>query len=378
MITPEKLKSEAPALILKYANSSNTKGFMQIANTLIPFFILFYLALASFTVSYWYAVGFIFLIALFILRIFMMMHDCGHNALFRTKLLNQIFGFFTGVFCGMPQFVWAQHHNFHHSTNGNWSKYRGPLSTLSINEYSQLSPAGKKTYQRTRNILFSPVGAFMYFIFNPRFNWALGTVKFISYLVMTKVKNIRTPIKTIAGDYSSRYWKNATEYWHMCGNNIVLLGLWAVLIWTFGPAAFFTVYIASLCLAGAAGIIIFTIQHNFEASYASDDEHWSYYQAALEGTSFLKFSKIANWFTADIAYHHIHHLSARIPNYNLAKCHQEYASWFTAVKQIRLSDIPNAFKYILWDTVNYKIISINQFNQMNMSNDQGDSPLKVA
>lgn len=364
MITPEKLKQESRTIIEKYAISSNAKGWFQTLNTLVPFFALYYLALNSAEAPWWYTAILILFIALFIVRIFMMMHDCGHNALFRTPVLNKIVGFVMGVFCGMPQYVWAQHHNYHHSTNGNWSKYRGPLSTLSTEEYAGLSTGKQKIYRYSRNILMSPLGAFMYFIFNPRVNCMLGTIHFIFHLVFTKIKNIHMPFATIAGNYESRHWKNMTEYWHMLGNNIVLLSLWAIMSWIFGAGLFFIVYVASLSLAGAIGIIIFTIQHNFESSYASDDAHWNYYQAALEGSSYLDFPKIANWFSADIAYHHVHHLSARIPNYNLAACHREYASYFTKVKRIRLWDIPNAFKYILWDTANLKIISIKQFNQM--------------
>jgi len=303
----------------------------------------------------------------------MMMHDCGHNSLFRTPALNKIFGFFMGVFCGMPQYVWAQHHNYHHSTNGNWSKYRGPLSALSIDEYSRLSTGKQKIYRYSRNILLSPVGAFMYFIFNPRVNWAIGSIGFIFHLVNTKVKNIHMPVTTIARNYDCRYWNNATEYWHMFGNNIVLLSLWVIMSWSFGVVTFFVIYVVSLSLAGAIGIIIFTIQHNFESSYASDDANWNYYKAALDGTSYLKLPKIVNWFTADIAYHHIHHLSARIPNYNLAQCHKEYSSRFTSVKRIRLWDIPDAFKYILWDNLNLKIISVKQFNSMACNNNHGCS-----
>jgi omega-6 fatty acid desaturase (delta-12 desaturase) len=112
------------------------------------------------------------------------------------------------------------------------------------------------------------------------------------------------------------------------------------------------------------GIIIFTIQHNFESSYASDDAHWDYYRAALEGTSYLKLPAILNWFTADIAYHHIHHLSVRIPNYRLAACQREHAHLFEGVKRIGLRDVAHSFKFILWDTDQRKIISVAQFRRM--------------
>ena len=147
-------------------------------------------------------------------------------------------------------------------------------------------------------------------------------------------------------------------------NNIMLLSIWISASWYFGTATFFTVYIVSLSIGGAIGIIIFALQHNFEGSYATDTKHWDYYQAALTGTSFFTFPKVINWFGADIAYHHIHHLSAGIPNYNLEKCHKEYAHLFEDVTRIRLRDVAKEFKFILWDEEHQKIISIGQYNQM--------------
>ena len=140
MTTPGQLKEIAPEIIKKYSQKSNTKALLQNINTLIPYFALFYLAMISLeSQSYWLAAGCTLLLSLFIVRIFMLMHDCGHKSMFSNQKLNAIGGFFTGVFVGMPQYVWTQHHNYHHSTNGNWEKYRGPLNILSVNEYSKLS-----------------------------------------------------------------------------------------------------------------------------------------------------------------------------------------------------------------------------------------------
>jgi omega-6 fatty acid desaturase (delta-12 desaturase) len=362
----DQIKAETPTILKKYTDRSNTRAIIQNLNTLVPYFVLFYLAMDSLTTSsYWLSAAYMLLLSFFIVRIFMLMHDCGHRSLFRTQLLNTIGGFFTGVFVGMPQFVWSQHHNYHHATNGNWEKYRGALNILSVDEYRNLSSGKQRLYRYVRNIFLAPAGAFMYFIFNPRFNWMLGSLQFTFSVLGKKMKNISMPLNSIISDHESRFWKTGREYLHMTLNNIVLLSIWIAASWYFGAATFFTVYVISLSLAGAAGLIIFTIQHNFEGSYASDSAHWDYYQAALHGTSFLTFPRIINWFGADIAYHHVHHISARIPNYNLARCHKEYASFFEDVPRIRLRDIPKAFKYILWDTKAQKIISIDQYHQMN-------------
>lgn len=363
----EKIKAESQAIIKKYADRSDTKAVLQCLNTLVPYAVLFYLAMSSLSVSYWLTAVCVLLLSFFIVRIFMLMHDCGHNSLFKTQIFNVICGFFTGVFVGMPQYVWSQHHNYHHTTNGNWEKYRGPLNILSVDEYEKLTPAKQKHYRFSRNILLAPVGAFMYFIFNPRFNWILGSLKFVFYVAVNKLKSIKTPVKTIVAGYETRLWQSGREYLHMTLNNIVLLGIWAVASWYFGAATFFTIYLISLSLAGAAGIIIFTIQHNFEGAYAGNNNDWDYHLGAVKGSSFLTFPKIINWFGADIAYHHVHHLSARIPNYNLVRCHKEYAHLFEDVTRIKMGDIAKSFKFILWDEAGKKIISVEQYNKMKVA-----------
>ncbi len=360
----DQVKAEKNNIVKEYTNRSNTKSAIQCLNTLVPYFALFYLALTTLSASVWLSALYMLPLSFFTVRIFMIMHDCGHKCLFRTQRLNTIFGFITGVIVGMPQYVWSQHHNFHHSTNGNWEKYRGPLDILSVDEYEKLSPGAQMRYRYGRNIFLAPVGAFMYFIFSPRFNWVLGSLIFLIDVTKFKMRNMQTPLKKIITNQESRYWSSGRQYLHMTLNNIVLLSIWLVASWHFGTSTFFTVYVISLSFAGAAGIIIFTIQHNFEGSYASDDEHWDYYQGAMKGTSFLTFPSVINWFGLNIAYHHIHHISAKIPNYNLARCHRQYEHLFTDVTRIRLRDIARAFKFILWDRKGQKIISFDQYNNM--------------
>ena len=137
--------------------------------------------------------------------------------------------------------------------------------------------------------------------------------------------------------------------------------LWSLMAWSIGPTLFFACYVVSASLAGAAAIVLFTVQHNFEHSYASGDEGWDSDIAAIRGTSFLVLPGWLNWFTADIAHHHIHHLSARIPNYRLLRCHKEYEHLFSDVTRVTLSQVPKALKCILWDTRLQRIISIAEY-----------------
>ena len=149
----------------------------------------------------------------------------------------------------------------------------------------------------------------------------------------------------------------------MAANNLVLLPAWLLAASYFGAIEFFTIYVIALSLAGAIGIILFTVQHNFEDSYATGDEGWDYNTAAIEGTSYLDLPRILHWFTADIGYHHIHHLSARIPNYKLRACHEEYEHLFKDVPTIRLKDVLKSFKFILWDEASGRMISVAQYNE---------------
>jgi omega-6 fatty acid desaturase (delta-12 desaturase) len=362
-IASRNLKSEKNALIADYAIRNNIKAFGQCMTTIVPYFLLFYAAIESMKVSYWLTAAITLLLTFFIIRVFVMLHDCGHNCLYEKPRENKIFGFIFGVLCGVPQFVWSKHHDYHHSTNGNWNKYRGPLAVLSVDQYRELDEKGKKSYAKNRNLRLAPMAGFLYFIFNPRFTWMKGSIQLAIFYIkhkFSKTSNMKSSSE-ILSDFKTNYWNDWQEYAHMSANNIVLLSAWVLAASYFGVIEFFTVYIIAVSLAGAIGIVLFTVQHNFEESYASGDEDWNYFTAALDGTSFLQLPKLLNWFTADIAFHHIHHMSARIPNYNLVKCHEQYKHLFDRVKRISLSEIPHAFKFIIWDNHTQKIISIEQY-----------------
>jgi omega-6 fatty acid desaturase (delta-12 desaturase) len=149
----------------------------------------------------------------------------------------------------------------------------------------------------------------------------------------------------------------------MLWNNLVLLSLWALMCWICGAARFFSIYLLSVSFAGAVGIVLFTVQHNFEHSYASDSAHWDIDTGAMQGTSYLVLPRWLNWFTVSIGYHHVHHLSASIPNYRLAECHREYQHLFPDVRRLELHDVLGALRCILWDTRAQRIISMDEYRQ---------------
>jgi len=350
-------------MIGRYTKANNVKGLTQLLTTFGPILLLWWGAIAGAEVSLWVTAATVPLLSLFTLRAFTLMHECGHRSLFRSGKLNRAAGFLLGVVCGMPQFVWSQHHDYHHAHNGNWEKYRGPYTTLSTVEYAALSDTRQRIYRGKCSIASAPFTGFNYLLFNPRFTWILGSVGLMIHMVRGKVAQPSSSLKQLFASYRTRYWSSPRQYWHMFGNNVVLLSIWVVMCSTFGTALFFSIYVISVSIAGGAGIILFTVQHNFEHSYASDSEHWHYDIGATAGTSFLILPGWLDWFTLNIGYHHIHHLSARIPNYCLAQCHREYQQLFSDVTRIKLSQVYSSLKCILWDVHAQRIISVAEFRQ---------------
>jgi len=357
------IKQQKRAIISPRYRTDNVKGFTQVLTTLAPLAALWFCAVLSAGFSLWLTAGVTLLMSLFLIRAFVLMHECGHGSLFRTAWLNRAFGFLFGVLSGMPQFVWARHHAYHHATNGDWEKYRGALNILTVDEFRALTGNQQRLYLLVRNIWMAPLGGFVYLIFNPRFTWLAGSVRLVGHLLKGKFARPGASLGEIAAGFKTPYWKDSEEYWHMFWNNAVLLSLWGLMSWAIGPALFFSVYLCSVSLAGGAGLVIFTVQHNFEHSYATDSEGWDSDAAAIHGTSFLDLPRWLGWFTANIAYHHIHHLSFRIPNYCLAECHNENRELFSGITRIRLRDIPRAMKCILWDARARRIIAVAEYRQ---------------
>jgi omega-6 fatty acid desaturase (delta-12 desaturase) len=350
-------------MIDRYSKSDNIKGLTQVLTTLVPLAFLWWVAIASVTSARWITAVAMLFISLFTLRVFALMHECGHHSLFLRTSLNRAAGFILGIIAGMPQYVWSQHHNYHHVNNGNWEKYRGPYATRSVDEFEDMTRMQRRIYMSKCSIAAAPLAGFIYLIFNPRFTWLKGSIGLVIHIAKSKIARRDVSMREHAASYATRYWKSPQEYWHMFWNNIVLLSAWALMCWTVGAIVFFPIYLITVSIAGGAGIVLFTVQHNFPHAYASDTRSWDYDTGALEGTSFLDLPRWLNWFTANISYHHIHHISASIPNYCLVDCHNEYQHLFMDVRRLKLSQIYDAMQCILWDRRAQRIISVREYRQ---------------
>jgi omega-6 fatty acid desaturase (delta-12 desaturase) len=357
----ECVKQQKQGMIGRYGRSDDLQGFVQVLVTLVPWAFLWWLAVSFGHTAPWIVAVALPFIILFTLRVFALMHECGHRSLFRSVALNRWTGFLLGVLSGMPQYVWAQHHNYHHANNGNWDRYRGPYTTLSVDEYAALSAAQQRFYRHKCSIAAAPLAGFIYLIVNPRLTWIRGTIGLWAHIARGKFAGSGLSVRALCASYQTPYWKSAKEYRHMLWNNLVLLSVWAIMCWYCGAALFFTVYVLSVSIAGGLGIVLFTVQHNFEHSYATGCESWDYDVGAIEGTSFLILPGWLNFFTANIGYHHIHHLSSSIPSYRLIACHNEYQHLFPSVARVKLSEVCGAMKCILWDIRAHRIISLAEY-----------------
>ena len=234
------------------------------------------------------------------------------------------------------------------------------MNIITTTQYAALSQGQQQRYRLLRNVWLAPFGGFLYLIFNPRLNWLLGSARLAHHLVARKIAVPGRSLRAHAGDFTTPCCASLRVYGQMFWNNLALLALWGLMAWAVGPLRFVLCYALTLSLAGGAAIVLFAVQHNFEHSYASGDEGWNANDAVLHGTSFLVLPRWLNWFTADIGYHHVHHLCAGVPNYRLAGCHEEQAHLFKQVTRIRLAQVPHSLRCILWDVAARRVVSVDE------------------
>jgi acyl-lipid omega-6 desaturase (Delta-12 desaturase) len=348
-------------VLAPYMQSSNLRATYQIINTVVPYICLWVLAVKAAAVSLWLLPPIMVLITLFSVRCFSLMHDCGHYSLFRSKRVNRGVGFVLGVINAIPQYPWSRGHAYHHKTNGDWERYRGPSALRSTEEFAKFSPAAQRRYELLRHPLMIFPGGFFYLAIKPRLALILGTYGFMGHLLTSLRQGLG--LGEIIASYKSKHWYTAAEFWDLLFNNICVVGGWIALGYWLGFGFFFSVYSITLTGSAAVFICVFFVQHNFDGSYAHKTAGWDYLLGALEGSSYLELPTVFKWFSADIGYHNIHHLSERIPNYNLEACHNQNRHLLTHVKTLRMADIPNCFKFILWDSASSRLTSIHAFRQ---------------
>ena len=336
----------------------NLTGGRQLATIFVSLACLWWIIRATGGWSILFSAGLSALLGVVLVRAFVLMHDCGHGSLLRSPWGNRFFGTALGVLTGLPQAVWARRHEHHHRTNGDWDRYRGPLSVIPVLEYLRLSRWRRVHYRMARSIWLAPVGGFLYLVVFPRLNFLRASAALLGQAAGAWRHPAMGGCIRAVRDFHRPYCESIVDYRHMVVNNVVLVALWVAMARALGPALFVMCYAIAMAVAGSAAIILFSVQHNFAHAYASSTAAWNRDHAISRGTSFLVLPGWLNWVTADIAYHHVHHLCSGIPNYRLAACHAHQQDAFSPVTRLQLAELPGALKYILWDVAAQRLVCV--------------------
>jgi len=307
------------------------------------------------------------LLVLFSARTFSLMHDCGHDSLFRSRWLNRVAGFLLGVLNAIPQHPWSRGHAFHHRHNGNWERYRGPSALVTLEHYRSLPPQRRWLYAALRQPLMLLPGGFFYLVIKPRLALLLGSGEFViatsrSLAAAVAERGWRglAELPALVRQHRSSFWYTSGELADLVANNVLVLTSWLLMANWLGAGLFWSCYALVMGFSAAIFICIFFVQHNYADTYAHGSADWDYLRGAVEGSSNLELPPILHWFSADIGFHSIHHLCERIPNYRLRACHQRNAHLLRASRRLRLVDIPGCFAYILWDNVNNRLVTLSE------------------
>ncbi len=317
-------------VMAKYQQPALWRGLWQLLNTLVPYAALWYLMYLSLGISYWLTAALALLNAGLLVRVFIIFHDCGHGSFFKSQRANDIVGFLTGVLSFTPYYHWRWQHALHHASSGDLDRRgTGDVWTLTLQEYLEASRWTRFTYRVARN----PV--------------VLFTVAPLFLLVAHRF-------------CSAKAGRRERDSVHL--TNIALLAMGTGLSFLFGLPTYLLLQFGVLLAAGIAGVWLFYVQHQFEGVYWERNHEWDYATAALQGSSFYKLPKVLQWFSGNIGFHHIHHLSPRIPNYHLEKCH--YAEpLFQTVKPVTLFSSFKSLTFRLWDEQRRRLVSFGELKQ---------------
>ncbi|WP_046226361.1 fatty acid desaturase [Paenibacillus dauci] len=332
MSSIKQLKKE----VAPFEKNDSNKSIMQLITTILPLIILWFAAYWSLSVSYWLTIPITIVAGLFVIRTFIIFHDCCHGSFFKNRQLNNIIGTITGVITLTPYMQWKQSHSIHHATSSNLDKRgTGDIWTLTVKEYAEAPWYTRLSYRLYRNpfVLFG-IGPIAVFLIQQRFNrrGAKRAERLNTYLI-----------------------------------NILIVALYTGLCLLVGWKAFVMIQLPIFYIATMLGIWLFYVQHTFEDSYFEKEDEWSYVQAAVEGSSYYQLPLVLQWFTGNIGFHHVHHLSPRVPNYYLEDAHNATPPLQKATT-ITLKTSFKSIRFRLWDEEGKKFVSFRQFKQQERQN----------
>ena len=319
-------------IIADYTRPSAGRAIWQLVNTFVPFVGLWVLMAWSLSGPYWITLLLATLAALLTVRVFIIFHDCGHGSFFKSKRANDIVGFFTGMLTFTPYVHWRWEHAIHHASCGDLDRRgTGDIWTMTISEYLAAPKWKRLVYRLVRN----PI---MLFVLAP-------LVVFVGYQ--------RFSNKTAT-------WRERKSVYAM---NVALALMVGLGCWLLGWKGYLAIQLPITMISGSLGIWMFYVQHQFEDVYWEEHGEWDFTSAALLGSSFYKLPKILQWFTGNIGFHHIHHLSPRIPNYLLEACHKSHEI-FTSVQPITFWSSLKTIGHRFYDEGQKKLVGYKRLREV--------------
>lgn len=326
------------ALVADYQKSSSLKAWWQLVNTLGPYALVWYLIYLALDVSWWLTLPLALVGAGLLVRTFIIFHDCCHGSFFKqgrfvsARLANRVGGFVCGVLTFTPYDQWRREHIRHHATAGNLDQRgTGDIWTMTVQEYLEAPRRTRLAYRIARN-------PFVLFVLAPLF----------VFLVQQRF--------TKAG--SSRQERRSV--W---GTNAAILLVGAGMSAVFGVIPYLVLQLSILAVAGSAGVWLFYVQHQFEGVYWARQAERDHAAVALWGSSFYKLPKVLQWASGNIGFHHIHHLSPRIPNYNLERCHEAHPA-FQEVEPVTLLSSLRTLSLRLWDETEKEMVGWRRMREL--------------
>jgi omega-6 fatty acid desaturase (delta-12 desaturase) len=305
-----------------YEASELRRSLWQLANSFVPFIALCALMYWSLTVSIALTAALAVAAACFVVRIFIIQHDCGHGSFFRSRAANHAVGTLCSLVTLTPYLLWRRQHAGHHS---HWNNLDRRLSgsdiysgCLTLAEYRQLSGLRQRLYRLVQH---------------PAISW-LVLPPFVFLLLY------RVPFDT------PRAWQRERRAVHL--TNLAVLAVFLALGFALGFGPVLLIQGTVISIAAIGGVWLFSVQHRFETTLWARQPAWHPVSAALEGSSYLELPPLLQWITGNIGFHHVHHLNPRIPNYRLEACHEAIPALQTAFVMKPWHGL-KAWRAALWD-----------------------------
>jgi omega-6 fatty acid desaturase (delta-12 desaturase) len=346
--TPAHMTSGSRALartLVRYREPSSMRSVFEIVITAVPFALVWALMWASLEAGYLTGLLLAVPAAGFLVRLFMIQHDCGHGAFFRYRLANDWVGRVIGVLTLTPYEFWRRAHALHHASSGNLDRRGiGDIDTLTVREFLILSNRRQLCYRLYRHpIVMFGIGPAYLFILRHRF-----------------------PLGLMRDGWQP--WISAMT------TNVAIAVLVATMIWLVGVGPFLLVQLPITLLAASIGVWLFYVQHQFEDTFWAHDEDWSFHEAGLRGSSHYDLPIVLRWFTANIGVHHVHHLCSRIPYYRLPQVLRDNPQ-LSAVGRLTLRESFRCVRKVLWDEDRHKLVSFHEMRLgMGMVTVNGSQP----